>query len=159
MLRKTGFALVAAAIIAAAPIAFETPADAAAGVKAGFLTCHVSSGWGFVFGSSRRLHCVYSMTGERYVGHINKFGVDIGFTRGGVLVWTVVAPTAHLVPGSLTGHYAGATAGITAGLGVTANALVGGSHNTIALQPLSIGSNRGLNIAAGIAQINLRAMR
>jgi Protein of unknown function (DUF992) len=158
MFRKIGLALLAAGIIVAGSMGLQTPARAA-GVTAGFLTCDVSSGWGFIFGSSRRLHCVYSTTGERYVGHINKFGVDIGFTQGGVLVWTVVAPAARLAPGALNGHYAGATAGVTAGLGVSANALVGGSHNTIALQPLSIEGNQGLNIAAGVAEITLHHVR
>jgi len=31
-----------------------------AGVKAGILKCHVASGFGFVFGSSKDLKCVYS---------------------------------------------------------------------------------------------------
>jgi hypothetical protein len=55
----------------------------------------------------------------------------------------------------LAGRYAGATAGATAVVGVTANALIGGSHHTITLQPLSVGTNQGLNIAAGIAEITL----
>jgi Protein of unknown function (DUF992) len=156
MLRKFALALVAAGIIAAGPAALPAPARAAAGVTAGFLTCNVSSGWGFIFGSSRALHCVYSTTGERYIGHINKFGVDIGFTHGGVMVWTVLAPTSRLAPGALAGHYAGATAGATAVVGVSANALVGGSNHTITLQPLSVEGNRGLNVAAGVAEITLR---
>jgi hypothetical protein len=69
---------------------------------------------------------------------ISKFGLDIGYTEGGVLIWMVLAPTAMLRPGDLAGNYGGATASATVGIGVGAYALVGGSMNSIALQPLSI---------------------
>jgi hypothetical protein len=137
--------------------AFATPAAAQGGVKVGTLTCNVSSGWGFVFGSSRALNCTFAGFGryEYYVGNISRFGVDLGYTQGGVLIWTVVAPTANLAPGSLTGGYAGGTASATVGIGVGANALIGGSGNTIALQPLSLEGSTGLNVAAGIGAITL----
>ena len=137
------------------------PAAAQGGIAVGTLTCSVASGWGFVFGSSRALNCTYATPGgyEYYVGQISRFGVDIGYTQGGVMIWTVVAPTANLAPGALTGAYAGGTASATVGLGIGANALIGGSGNTIALQPLSIETNRGLNVAAGIAAITLSPAR
>ncbi len=138
--------------------AFAAPAEAQSGVAVGNLTCNVSSGWGFVFGSSRALNCTFAGAGGRYeyyVGNIMKFGVDIGYTQGGVLIWTVIAPAAILAPGSLAGSYAGGTASATVGVGVGAHALVGGSNNTIALQPLSLEGNSGLNVAAGIGAITL----
>jgi hypothetical protein len=155
---------VAAALAASIGLAaaFVTPAGAQGGVNVGNLSCSVSSGWGFVFGSSRSLNCTFAGPGGRYeyyVGNISKFGVDIGYTQGGVLIWTVVAPTANLAPGSLAGGYAGGTASATVGVGVGANALIGGSGNTIALQPLSIEGNRGLNVAAGIGAISLTPAR
>ncbi len=154
---------VAAAFAAAVGIAaaLAVPAAAQSGVKVGTLTCNVSSGWGFIFGSSRALNCTFAGPGryEYYVGNISKFGVDIGYTQGGVLVWTVVAPTAALAPGSLAGSYAGGTASATIGVGVGANALIGGSGNTIALQPLSLEANQGLNVAAGIGAITLSPAR
>lgn len=141
--------------------ALATPADAQSGVKVGTLTCNVSSGWGFVFGSSRTLNCTFAGPGriEYYIGNISRFGVDIGYTAGGVLIWTVVAPTAALAPGSLAGGYAGGTASATVGVGVGANALIGGSGNTIALQPLSLEGSTGLNVAAGIGAITLTPAR
>ena len=150
----------AAALAAAVGLAsaFAPPAQAQGGVAVGNLTCSVSSGWGFVFGSSRALNCTFAGAGGRYeyyVGNIMKFGVDIGYTQGGVLIWTVVAPSATLAPGALAGSYAGGTASATVGVGVGANALVGGSNNTIALQPLSLEGNSGLNVAAGIGAITL----
>ncbi len=155
MVRKFGLALLAASAIAAGSVALDTPAHAQAGVAVGVLTCNVSSGFGFIFGSSRELNCTYS-NGEHYVGQINKYGVDIGFTKAAVIVWTVFAPTTNLAPGALGGHYGGATAGATAGVGLAANALIGGNSNTITLQPLSIEGNQGLNVAAGIAEVTLR---
>jgi hypothetical protein len=150
----------AVAMVAGA-LALAGPAAAQGGVKVGNLTCNVASGWGFVFGSSRGLNCTFAGSGgvEYYQGAITKFGVDIGYTAGGVMVWTVIAPTAQLAPGALQGGYAGATANVTAGVGIGANVLVGGSGNTISLQPLSMEGNTGLNVAGGIGAITLTALR
>jgi hypothetical protein len=141
------------------PLALASTADAAPhGVRVGELTCNVASGWGFVFGSSKDLHCTYHGNGDRYehyTGSISKFGADIGYTEGGVLVWGVFAPTSDMRKGSLSGDYVGASAQATVGVGVGANALVGGLDKSIALQPLSVEGSKGLNVAAGIGAINL----
>ena len=64
-------------------------------------------------------------------------------------------PHRRSAPGTLAGNYVGGTASATVGVGVGANALVGGFNNSIALQPLSIEANRGLNVAAGVAEMTL----
>ncbi len=159
MLRKFALAM-SAAVLAVAAFGFVTGARAQTGVKIGNLTCNVASGWGFVFGSSRGLRCVYSPVQgapEHYAGHVNKYGVDIGYTQGGVIVWGVIAPTSTLAPGALAGHYGGVTGSATVAVGVGANVLVGGFNKSITLQPLSIEGNTGLNVAAGIAEITLRS--
>jgi hypothetical protein len=128
------------------------------GVKVGVLNCHVSSGWGFIFGSSKDLRCDFSPNkgeAERYNGTVSKFGVDIGYTTGGVLIWDVIAPQSGMKRGALTGDYAGASASATAGVGVGANVLVGGFDRSVTLQPVSVEGNMGLNIAAGIGAIGL----
>jgi hypothetical protein len=135
------------------------PAAAQGNVQVGTLTCNVSGGWGFVFGSSKAVRCTFARAGgrpEHYAGSINKFGVDIGYTQGGVLVWGVFAPSGGLAPGALSGNYVGATGSATVGVGAGANVLVGGSNRTISLQPVSIEGNTGLNVAAGIGSISLR---
>jgi hypothetical protein len=71
----------------------------------------------------------------------------------------VFAPTRRVGPGDLAGSYGGASASATAGVGVGANALVGGSNNTIALQPVSVQGQTGLGVAAGIAGMELRPGR
>jgi hypothetical protein len=158
---KMNRGLIAATALLAAGILNVSPAIAdEGGVKAGFLTCNASSGWGFVFGSSRALKCTYtgsSHTAEHYSGSITKFGVDIGYLNSAVMVWTVLAPTANVAPGMLGGQYAGATGSGTFGGGVGANVLFGGSDHHIVLQPLSIEGQAGLNVAAGIAALHLNA--
>ena len=149
---------VAAALAAA--VAFAAPAQAD-GVKIGTLECHVSSGWGFVFGSSKDLRCTFSPgkgVAEHYVGSISKFGVDIGYTSSAVIVWAVFAPQSGPKRGALAGDYAGATASATVGVGVGAHALVGGFDRSITLQPLSIEGNTGLNVAGGIGAMSLKAV-
>lgn len=162
MLVRIRFPFLAATIGLAAlgALAWTAPAQAQGGVKAGVLKCNVASGFGFIFGSSKELRCVFGPEGgakaQRYRGKIQKFGVDIGYTTAGVIIWIVFAPTTNLDHGALAGSYAGATAEITAGIGLGANVLVGGG-NSIALQPLSITGQTGLNIAAGIATVVLEA--
>jgi uncharacterized protein DUF992 len=140
-------------------LAAGAPAHAQGGAQVGSLTCNVAGGWGFVFGSSKSVRCTFARAGgrpEHYAGSINKFGVDIGYTQGGVLVWGVFAPTADLAPGALSGNYVGATGSATVGVGAGANVLVGGSNRTISLQPVSFEGNTGLNVAAGIGAMTLR---
>ena len=158
-MKKSFRFLMGAAGLAAASLMTAGAAQAAPhGVRVGDLTCNVASGWGFVFGSSKDLHCTFRGNGhhEHYVGSISKFGVDIGYTEGGVLVWAVVAPTSDVRPGALQGGYGGATASAAFGVGLGANVLVGGLQKSIALQPLSVVGNTGLNVAAGIGAINLQ---
>jgi hypothetical protein len=158
MLKKLAVAIGALGFAAGAS-GYGTPAQAQAqGVQVGTLSCHVASGFGFIFGSSRTLECAFSPTSgppEHYTGTINTFGVDIGYMRSAVLIWTVLAPTSTLGPGALAGTFAGVTASAAAGVGVGANLLVGGSGNTVSLQPLSISGGVGLNVAGGIGSITL----
>ena len=156
--------MIGAAALAAGALAFAGSADAAPhGVKVGTLTCNVASGWGFVFGSSKDLHCTFRGNrtggGEHYTGTIDKFGVDIGYTEGGVIVWAVFAPSSDLKAGALEGDYVGATAQASVAVGLGANVLVGGFDKSVALQPLSVEGLTGLNVAAGIGAIHLKHVK
>jgi hypothetical protein len=154
MLNKMSMLLAAAAIVGCSGAAEASPH----GVNVGTLTCNVASGWGFIFGSSKDLHCTFRQNdrrAEHYTGSISKFGVDVGYTEGGVLVWGVVAPSSDTRPGALDGDYVGVSASATVGVGLGANALVGGFDQSFALQPLSVSGNEGLNVAAGIGSISL----
>jgi hypothetical protein len=139
---------------------FVVPARAAenATVKTGYLTCDEAGGWGLILGSSHRVRCRYTSNKHRteyYTGSISKFGADIGYLRSAVILWAVAAPTTDLGPGALAGDYAGAQASVALGVGGGANVLLGGFHKSIALQPVSVEGQNGLNVAAGIAAMNL----
>ena len=127
-------------------------------VKAGTLTCDISSGIGLIVGSQKQISCIFtpSQPGPRevYFGTINKFGLDIGATAGGEMIWAVYAPSSRRY-GALAGLYTGASAEATVGLGPGANVLLGGLNRTITLQPLSIQGQAGLNLAVGVASLEL----
>lgn len=152
-------------LVGTAPGAFsQTPpspgtpqAASKSGANVGSLTCNVAGGVGFVFGSSKELSCLFTRTNgvaERYTGTIKKFGVDIGFTKEAQIVWLVFAP-GNIGPGALAGAYAGATVSGTVGVGAGANVLLGGSNKQVTLQPVSVEGSVGLNVAGGIAEVEL----
>jgi hypothetical protein len=157
-LKTTAASLAASAAVSLASFGAGVGAQPTGRVEVGVLTCSVSGGAGFVFGSSKRLDCTFQAgpRREEYAGTINKFGLDIGFTGSGVMTWAVFAPTATFGPGSLAGTYGGAAGEATIGVGLGANVLVGGSTRTFALQPLSVQAQQGLNLAVGIAALELR---
>lgn len=153
---------VAKAAAMAAVLAMTGAAVAQERVQAGSLTCDVSAGIGLIVGSKRTVYCTFtpSLPGpvEIYNGSITRVGLDIGATAGGVMIWLVYAPTVRPV-GALAGTYVGASAEATAVAGVGANALIGGSGQTVTLQPLSVQGQAGLNVAAGVAGVELQFVR
>jgi hypothetical protein len=153
---------VIASASAQAPAAPGTPqAKGRSGANIGSLTCNVAGGMGFIFGSSKDISCLFTRTdgvAERYTGSINKYGVDIGFTKEAQMVWLVFAP-GNIAKGALAGTYAGATAGAAVGVGAGANVLVGGGNGQITLQPVSVEGSVGLNIAAGVGALEIKAVR
>ena len=158
MFRKT----IAAAAVLLALAALE-PASAQPRTRAGVLGCDVSGGIGLIIGSQRRLVCTFTPDGggpqEVYHGTISRFGLDIGATAGGTMVWAVFSEFVGPRPGSLAGDYIGATGEATIAVGLGANVLVGGSNRQVALQPLSVGGQIGLNLAVGVADLQLRVGR
>jgi hypothetical protein len=96
---------------------------------------------------------------DRYIATIRKVGLDLGITQESALAWGVFAPVARLGPGDLSGNYVGAQGSATLGVGVGGNVLVGGSANSIALQPLSVQGQVGVSVAAGLESLELRPGR
>ena len=127
-------------------------------VQAGTLVCNTSMELGVIVGSREALNCTFtpSVPGpiQSYTGTITKLGLDLGATARGVIVWLVYAPTT-LRTGELAGSYVGATGEATVGVGLGANVLVGGSNRTVALQPVSVQGQVGLNLAVGFAELQL----
>lgn len=152
--------LALASVVALAALAPSVPAQAQSKVVVGTLTCHGGAGVGLLIGSKKRYDCTFAPANnrpvERYRATITKVGVDIGITGNTVIIWTVLAPSAAFAPRVLAGNYAGAAADVAIGIGGGAHVLLGGSKNSIALQPLSIQGQTGLNLAVGVAGLALR---
>jgi len=159
-------AVAALAVVAAVAVPLALPAPAMAQssnrTKAGTLTCDISAGIGLIVGSKKNVTCVFTpaQPGPRevYVGSINKFGLDVGATSGGEMMWSVFAPSNKKF-GALAGQYGGGSAEATVGAGLGANVLVGGSDRTVALQPVSLQGQTGLNLAVGVAGLDLHPAR
>ena len=146
--------------IAAAALMATAPTGAKANVEAGGLTCRSAGGVGYVIGATLNFQCVFVPSGggpaHHYLGVVRRIGVDLGVTQNVSLGWVVFAPTGVIHPGDLSGNYGGVQGNASVGLGVGANALVGGSNNTFALQPVSAEAQTGLNVSAGLADLELR---
>jgi Protein of unknown function (DUF992) len=152
-------AFAALAVLAAALTTSAGPAEAQPSrLQVGTLTCAMSASIGFIVGSQKNVNCVFrgrpGEPEEAYTGTMTTIGLDIGFTTGGVIVWTVFADT-NRYAGMLAGRYSGATAEVSIAAGLGANVLVGGSNRTVALQPLSLQGQLGLDVAAGIGSLEL----
>lgn len=131
-------------------------------VQVGVLQCRGGASMGFIVGSVTNLGCVLRADGrpdDPYVAVIQKVGLDIGITESTSLAWAVFAPTNQLGVGDLAGNFAGVDASASAGIGLGANVLIGGSNSSIALQPLSVQGDVGLQVAAGLESLELRPGR
>ena len=128
--------------------------------RTGGLTCSTSARVGLVVGSRQNMQCVFrsNTSGQQYDyrGNISRLGLDLGITGGGRLFWAVFAPTSRVRRGTLVGNYVGASGNVALGVGLGANVLVGGSHRTISLQPLSVEGQVGVNLAVGVSRLSLR---
>jgi hypothetical protein len=136
-------------------------AQKAGGTKVGVLTCKTSASLGVIIGSHQKLACSFAPSdggpSDYYSGHVTRLGLDLGVKAAGVMVWGVFAPTSGVHHGALAGTYVGGSGDIALGVGVGAKVLIGGSHRSFALQPLSVEGQVGVNLALGIAGMRLNA--
>ena len=160
-MRKPLAALAALAVTAvvAAPVVTQAQDR----TKVGALTCDISGGIGMIIASKKQVTCLFTPSApnapkEVYTGSITKFGLDVGATSGGEMVWSVFAPSNRKF-GALAGSYGGASAEATVGVGAGANVLVGGSNRTVTLQPVSVQGQTGLNLAVGVSGLTLNPAR
>ncbi|WGW05131.1 DUF992 domain-containing protein [Tropicibacter oceani] len=169
-LSKLGTIAALATLIAAPALAQQTiqdkmdtvkPASEVTGQQLGTLDCEIEGGWGMFLGSSKAVTCTFQHTDgavENYAGSMDKLGLDIGKTEKSYMTWLVFT-TAQNKPGdyALAGNYVGVSAGASLGIGLGANALVGGSEKQIGLQPVSVEGVQGVNLALGLASLTLKA--
>lgn len=133
--------------------------------RVGRLQCTISGGIGAILGSRKRMTCTFTPANprhpvEEYYGTVTKFGLDLGVTGKAVMQWLVLAPTKVWAgPHALAGTYTGASANASAVVGAGANVLVGGSHHSFTLQPVSVQAQTGINLAVGVTSFKLRALR
>ena len=100
---------------------------------------------------------------QAYDGKIRRFGIDVGYTKAGHMVWHVyqlgglVGAATSVNPRVLAGNYGGEQASIAAKSSAGGNWLYGGSNNQIVLQATQIQDSRnaGYNLAYGIAEMSL----
>lgn len=148
-----------AAGIAGSAVAADANTAKSSWLKVGTLTCAVDSNIGWVIGSNREAECYYKgFNGDEatYSAQLMRIGVDLTYTKSQTLVWAVLAP-GNRKPESLNGSYVGVGAEATVIGGVTANAMLGGFKDSVALQPLSVGMQTGVGVAAGVATMTLSA--
>ena len=146
-------------VLALALLSASASMASAQQTKVGLLTCYTSERIGLIVGSTQKLTCTFTPDSgpapEHYLGTINRIGPDIGATAGGIMSWAVLAPTDGWLRGALAGEYVGASGNVAVVVGGGANVLVGGSNRSIALQPLSVEGQVGINIAVGISGLSL----
>src|SRR5271157_6031539 len=151
------FASLAAALAMTTLAASPAPAQSTAQV--GTLSCDVSAGVGMILMQKQTMTCLFTPSNggppEPYLGRIDEFGVALGAVSQGRLIWGVVAPASGIPRGALSGTYTGVGAQASAGAGVGANVLVGGTGRAFSLQPVSISGQTGLNIAGGVTTVTL----
>ena len=149
--------IIAATIIAAALAGQAHAQDQ--GIELGTLDCAIGGGTGFIFGSTKDLNCVLvrpNGTAETYSGKINRYGIDIGFTKAVHVVWHVYSLNESAPPGALAGNYIGSQGSLTISATAGGNILIGGVNQSIVLNSVVLQSaNSGFNFADGIAEMTL----
>jgi Protein of unknown function (DUF992) len=151
-----GAALVAGAALLVSPLAAQAKGPS---IRVGTLTCEGQGGVGLIIGSQERLICTYQSASGRDVRHffgtISRVGLDIGIKGKSIIVWGVLASSNQLPDRALVGKFAGVAADASLGLGAGAQVLLGGTRNSIVLQPLSVKGQVGVNLAIGVAGLTL----
>lgn len=147
-----------AAALVALGLMFVAPAAEANGVKLGTLTCNVEGGPGLLIGSVREAQCAFVQKGAKtkhYTATFSRLGIDVGYVGNKTLTWAVFGVDGKSNKG-LKGTYTGVNAEASALVGVGANALIGGFKSGIVLNPISVSTQTGLNVAAGVATLTLK---
>jgi hypothetical protein len=128
-------------------------------VRLGLLDCAIDGGTGYLITSNKGLSCTFRPShgggDEGYTGIVSKLGVDLGVTNQGTLQWAVLAVSGDYDDGQLAGNYFGVNAEASVVTGGGANLLVGGFRRSFTLQPLSVQSQTGVNLAVAVTSLEL----
>jgi hypothetical protein len=151
-MKRVLFGLATAAALAA-PMAY------ADGEDMGVLTCKLTDVQNDIVYTEEEFSCEFKpKTGDTqpYTGQIKAIGVNLSVTKDMTMVWAVFAPSD--IAGTadyLKGRYVGGTASVALAAGGAANVLVGGTEETITLQPLSVSGIKGTGVNVGIESFEL----
>lgn len=130
--------------------------------QAGMLTCNLNPSVGFILFGHQSMECRFQPVAgpmQAYDGAINTVGIDLEISGGGRFAWAVFGSASGIPYGALAGEYVGASGDIGLGVGVGANALIGGSNRGVALQPVSLEGSMAINAVAGLSQLKLRPVQ
>ncbi|WP_069878379.1 DUF992 domain-containing protein [Bosea sp. BIWAKO-01] len=144
--------------VAALSALTTTAANAQSGAPAGRLSCHVGGALSLIVTSQKPMECRFTPRRgpvQRYTGVVRSFGLDVGSFKRSSMGWRVFGPYARAPLGALAGTYVGASAGASAGTGGSVNMLIGGVEKDVTLQPLSLQTLRGFNVAVGVTGLEL----
>jgi uncharacterized protein DUF992 len=151
------------ALLAIIAAVLSTAADVRAQpswTQVGVLDCRLAPTVGLLIASRQEMSCRFThsrpLPPENYVGAMTTIGLDVGVIAGGALAWAVFSPTQGSPFGGLAGSYVGASGEVSAGIGVGANVLIGGSARSVALQPFSVEGTAGLSFQLGLSDLELR---
>ena len=150
----------AQALCGAILLAAFAPGVATADERAGALECYLSGNDITVIVENQTLDCVFQGVDERmppahYIGTLTKVGANLTVNGPGNIIWLVAAATGHVGPGALAGDYVGPETTVKAGVGGGGALLVGGSDNTVSLQPFEVEGGSGLGLTAGVERLTL----
>lgn len=158
-----GIAAVTAGCFAMGSFDAVAQAPPVAKLMAGTLTCKGKGSVGLIVGSKQTLDCSFKPagngTGQIYTATITNVGLDVGVKGANTMVWTVLFSSTSVPEGALAGKYTGVAADVSLGLGGGAKVLVGGSKQSVELQPLSVQGQTGVNLAIGVSGLTLRHVR
>lgn len=133
-------------------------AGTASAAPTGELRCSVAGGIGFTVVGKRAASCIYYRRDgwvEFYIGSLGRLGLDFGPVDARQVAFSVLVRPPETI-GALEGDFVGVGAGATIGQGLAAEALVGGRGQAVEIVPISQNKFTGLNLNAGIADLNLR---
>ena len=146
----------------AATAVFSMQGSANAGsLVSGTLTCESEGSIGQIITSKKSLVCEFKPAdtktpADRYTGHIENYGLDLGVTGKTKMVWSVLAaaPNAY-TPGALAGTYRGVGSSVSVAAGAGSQLLGAGPANGLTLQALSVDVHQGANLALGVTKMTL----
>jgi len=155
-------ALLAVVLFAGHQTLAEAAQKTSSGVKVGLLSCKTipGSGLNLIIHSTRDVTCSFESSAgagsEHYRGEMGiALGIDLNISQNETIGFSVLTADFKAGTHQLAGKYVGAKASATVGVGAGAAVLLGGSNDSITLQPLAISGSTGVGAAAGIGYLYL----